>query len=100
MLSFFFRDDTPHIWDDNVLQKNAVRAIIFNLTDKLEEVWSNKMIFSALGNHDWHPKNLLPPNNDEFYDEIADKWQRWLSFSESNATFRKGNKNSKFVLLI
>ena len=86
----FLSDDTPHIWNDTVLHKEAVRRIIFNMTDKLLEAWPDKMIYSALGNHDWHPKNKLPPTQDPFYDDIADKWAPWLPTTDADATFRNG----------
>lgn len=46
-------------------------------------------VYSALGNHDYHPKSQLPAAPNYIYDQIANMWQSWLN-PESRETFRKG----------
>ena len=87
--NYFFRDDTPHIWDDDVLNKDWVLDIMTNQTNILNETFPNTAIFSAIGNHDWSPKNQLPPNGDPFYDQIYDLWKDWIPQGEEER-FRKG----------
>ena len=89
-----FSDDTPHIYNDTLLDKEAVYTIISNLTDLLQEVFPGKMVYSALGNHDWSPKHYLPPKLDPFYESIAAKWRDWLNESKAIETFNQGTKYS------
>ncbi len=90
MICFHVRDDTPHIYDDDLLNQDRVFAIISNETDLLQEVFPDKLVYSALGNHDWSPKSQLPPKPDELYAKIADKWKDWLTESQANDTFNMG----------
>lgn len=46
-------------------------------------------VYSALGNHDFHPKNQLPATQNHMYDQIAEMWQDWLE-PESQQTLKKG----------
>lgn len=46
-------------------------------------------VYSALGNHDYHPKNQLPAAQSYIYEQIAKMWQDWLD-PESQNTFNKG----------
>lgn len=46
-------------------------------------------VYSALGNHDYHPKNQLPAEPNYIYDQVAKMWQGWLN-SDSQTTFKKG----------
>lgn len=46
-------------------------------------------VYSALGNHDYHPKNQFPAAQNYIYEQIAKMWQDWLD-PESQNTFKKG----------
>lgn len=49
-------------------------------------------VYSALGNHDYHPKSQLPAASNYMYDRIAEMWQDWLE-PESQETFKKGGQS-------
>lgn len=49
-------------------------------------------VYSALGNHDYHPKSQLPAASNYMYDRIAEMWQDWLDI-ESQETFKKGGQS-------
>ncbi len=85
-----FRDDTPHIYNDTLLDQEAVFTIISNLTDLLQTVFHDKPFYAALGNHDWSPKSFLPPRPDPFYKKISERWSDWLTDPQANATFNQG----------
>lgn len=109
------RDDTPHVPNED-LGERAVLDIIGNLTEIIMQVFPGKCeftkghhrltlfsinfyqrllfstdtkVYSALGNHDYHPKNQLPAGQSFLYEEIAKLWQKWLN-SGSTTTFKKG----------
>ena len=46
-------------------------------------------VYSALGNHDYHPKSQLPAVQNNIYERTAGMWQDWLE-PESQKTFRNG----------
>lgn len=46
-------------------------------------------VYSALGNHDYHPKSQLPAEPNNIYDQVAKMWQDWLK-PESQEVFKKG----------
>ncbi|MEE6518283.1 hypothetical protein FKM82_029185, partial [Ascaphus truei] len=46
-------------------------------------------VYCALGNHDFHPKNQLPPGNNSIYNRISEYWSQWLE-KESIPSFQKG----------
>lgn len=84
-------DDSPHIYNDTLLNQDVVFTIISNLTEALTTVWPDRLVYSALGNHDWSPKHQLPPNADPLYDRIADLWQPWFDGdATADQTFRQG----------
>lgn len=49
-------------------------------------------VYSALGNHDYHPKSQLPGEPNYIYEQIATLWQDWLNL-DSQRTFKKGEEN-------
>lgn len=81
-------DDTPHVPNED-LGEEAVVNIIRNLTQIIKEVFPNTKVYSALGNHDYHPKNQLPAGNNNLYDRTAEMWHDWLE-PNSKETFKKG----------
>ncbi|KAK2157187.1 hypothetical protein LSH36_196g05044 [Paralvinella palmiformis] len=81
-------DDTPHIWNDTILNKDVVSAIIGNQSTILRQMFENKTVYPALGNHDWSPKNQVPPRSDQLYDTIAEFWKYWLD-DEALVTFKQ-----------
>nr|XP_057909733.1 acid sphingomyelinase-like phosphodiesterase 3b [Doryrhamphus excisus]XP_057909734.1 acid sphingomyelinase-like phosphodiesterase 3b [Doryrhamphus excisus] len=89
-------DDTPHV-PDQKLGTEAVLSIIRNLTDLINEVFPRTKVYSALGNHDYHPKSQLPGGPSFMYDETAQMWQHWLE-PESGVTFRKGGYYTEKLL--
>ena len=84
-----FRDDTPHIYNDTILHEEAVLAIISNLTNALNMAFPNKVVYAALGNHDWSPKSQLAPHGHQIYDAVAAMWSDWLT-PDNVATFKEG----------
>lgn len=47
-------------------------------------------VYSALGNHDYHPKSQLPAGPSSIYNQTAEMWKSWLD-SGSQRTFKKGS---------
>uniref|UniRef100_UPI003AAFB249 acid sphingomyelinase-like phosphodiesterase 3b n=1 Tax=Centroberyx gerrardi TaxID=166262 RepID=UPI003AAFB249 len=89
-------DDTPHVPNED-LGENAVLDIISNLTHIINQVFPNTKVYSALGNHDYHPKSQLPAAPNNIYSQIAEMWQDWLE-PESQRTFKKGGYYSEKLL--
>ncbi|CAH1774784.1 unnamed protein product [Owenia fusiformis] len=83
-------DDTPHIYTGPTLNTKTVIDIILNETQLLQDVFPNTIVYAALGNHDYHPKNQLPDSNNTIYDAVLEKWKIWMKNPESEQTFRKG----------
>ncbi|KAM6994522.1 acid sphingomyelinase-like phosphodiesterase 3b [Tautogolabrus adspersus] len=89
-------DDTPHVPNED-LGKEAVLQIISNLTHILNQVFPSTKVYSALGNHDYHPKSQLPAAPDYMYEQIAEMWKDWLD-PESQRTFKKGGYYTERLL--
>ncbi|KAF7226859.1 acid sphingomyelinase-like phosphodiesterase 3b [Nothobranchius furzeri] len=81
-------DDTPHVPNED-LGEEAVVSIISNLTHIIKEVFPTTKVYSALGNHDYHPKSQLPPSANSIYDRVTEMWRDWLN-PQSEEMFRKG----------
>ncbi|XP_066126037.1 acid sphingomyelinase-like phosphodiesterase 3b [Saccopteryx bilineata] len=81
-------DDTPHV-PDKSLGETAVLEIVERLTKLIREVFPDTKVYAALGNHDFHPKNQLPAQNNSIYSRVAELWRPWLS-NDSIALFKKG----------
>ncbi|XP_013417120.1 acid sphingomyelinase-like phosphodiesterase 3b isoform X2 [Lingula anatina] len=82
-------DDTPHTSNDN-LDESKVLSMILNLTHLLMEVFPNTPVYAALGNHDYHPKHLMPPHSNPIYNAVADSWKAWFRNDVAEQTFRNG----------
>ncbi|XP_069559946.1 acid sphingomyelinase-like phosphodiesterase 3b isoform X1 [Brachyistius frenatus] len=89
-------DDTPHVPNED-LGEEAVAHIISNLTHIINEVFPHTKVYSALGNHDYHPKNQLPAAPNYIYDQIAEMWQGWLD-PKSRETFKRGGYYTEKLL--
>ncbi|XP_051263706.1 acid sphingomyelinase-like phosphodiesterase 3b [Dicentrarchus labrax] len=89
-------DDTPHVPNED-LGEVAVLNIIRNLTHIITQVFPDTKVYSALGNHDYHPKSQLPAAQNYIYDQIAEIWQHWLD-PESQGTFKKGGYYTEKLL--
>ncbi|KAM7383169.1 hypothetical protein PAMP_002843 [Pampus punctatissimus] len=89
-------DDTPHVPDVELGEEKVVH-IIRNLTNIINHVFPNTKVYSALGNHDYHPKSQFPAAPNYIYDQIADMWQGWLE-PESQITFKKGGYYTEKLL--
>lgn len=81
-------DDTPHVPNEQ-LGEEAVLGIINNLTYIIKLLFPNTKVYSALGNHDFHPKNQLPASFHNIYNITSEIWKDWLD-PESQETFRQG----------
>ncbi|XP_059195752.1 acid sphingomyelinase-like phosphodiesterase 3b [Centropristis striata] len=81
-------DDTPHVPNEDLGEEKVVN-IISNLTHIINQVFPNTKVYSALGNHDYHPKSQLPAGPNYIYERTAEMWQDWLD-PESQKTFKKG----------
>ncbi|KAF3839370.1 hypothetical protein F7725_018087 [Dissostichus mawsoni] len=86
-------DDTPPA----DLGEEVVLPIISNLTHIISQVFPNTKVYSALGNHDFHPKSQLPAGPDDIYDQTAEMWQDWLD-PASKETFKKGGYYTEKLL--
>ncbi|XP_053561347.1 acid sphingomyelinase-like phosphodiesterase 3b [Bombina bombina] len=81
-------DDTPHVPNEK-LGEDAVLEIVEWLTNQIHQAFPTTKVYSALGNHDFHPKNQLPPHNNSIYNRISELWSPWLN-NESLINFQKG----------
>ncbi|XP_054854632.1 acid sphingomyelinase-like phosphodiesterase 3b [Eublepharis macularius] len=81
-------DDTPHVPNEK-LSEEAVLDIIKRLTDLIKHVFPDTQVYPAMGNHDYHPKNQFPAENNKIYNSVAELWHPWLSNS-SVLTFKEG----------
>ncbi|XP_061452609.1 acid sphingomyelinase-like phosphodiesterase 3b [Rhineura floridana] len=81
-------DDTPHVPDEK-LGEDTVLEIIGKLTNLIKQVFPETQVYPAMGNHDFHPKNQLPAEENRIYNATADLWHPWLS-DHSVQMFRTG----------
>ncbi|KAG7475488.1 acid sphingomyelinase-like phosphodiesterase 3b [Solea senegalensis] len=89
-------DDTPHVPNED-LGEDAVLDIISNLTHVIKHVFPRTKVYSALGNHDYHPKNQLPAGPNNIYSQTAQMWKDWLELP-SQETFKKGGYYTERLL--
>ncbi|XP_068180131.1 acid sphingomyelinase-like phosphodiesterase 3b [Antennarius striatus] len=89
-------DDTPHVPNED-LGEEEVLHIISSLTHLINDVFPDTKVYSALGNHDYHPKNQLPAAPNHIYDQVAELWRDWLD-PESRETFKKGGYYTEKLL--
>ncbi|KAI4894343.1 hypothetical protein NFI96_032790 [Prochilodus magdalenae] len=89
-------DDTPHVPNED-LGEEAVLRIIGNLTHIIKELFPNTKVYSALGNHDYHPKSQLPPQQNHLYEQIQKLWEGWLD-PASRDTFKRGGYYTEKLL--
>ncbi|KAM9723193.1 acid sphingomyelinase-like phosphodiesterase 3b [Menidia menidia] len=89
-------DDTPHVPNED-LGEEAVVNIVGNLSHLLTEVFPDTKVYSALGNHDYHPKSQFPGAPNYIYDRISDMWQNWLD-PASRETFKEGGYYTERLL--
>ncbi|XP_049903001.1 acid sphingomyelinase-like phosphodiesterase 3b [Epinephelus moara] len=89
-------DDTPHVPNED-LGEEAVLHIISNLTHIINQVFPETKVYSALGNHDYHPKSQLPAAPNYIYNGTAEMWQDWLE-PQSRETFIKGGYYTEKLL--
>ena len=78
----------PHV-SNSELSTEEVIETVKNLTDLLTAVFPSTKIYPALGNHDYHPKHLMPPEPNDIYTAVGDLWSRWLP-QDAVKTFKKG----------
>ncbi|XP_043573277.1 acid sphingomyelinase-like phosphodiesterase 3b isoform X2 [Chiloscyllium plagiosum] len=81
-------DDTPHVADEK-LGEDVVLRIISKLTKLIQVVFPGTKVYSAMGNHDFHPKNQLPGNYHKIYNRTAELWAPWMDH-QSIAIFNQG----------
>ncbi|XP_062890929.1 acid sphingomyelinase-like phosphodiesterase 3b [Mobula hypostoma] len=99
-------DDTPHVADEK-LGEDAVLSIIGNLTHLIREVFPDTKVYSAMGNHDFHPKSQFPDTHHRIYNRIAGLWRPWMD-SQSVSMFNKGafytekllNRNDQRIIVL
>lgn len=89
-------DDTPHVPNEDLGEKSVLQ-IIGNLTAIIKLVFPSTKVYSALGNHDYHPKSQLPGGPNNIYEQTSQMWQDWLE-PESQTTFRKGGYYTEKLL--
>lgn len=81
-------DDMPHVANSELSTEEVIETVK-NLTDLLSTVFPNATIYPALGNHDYHPKHLMPPRPNAIYTAVGDLWSRWLP-RDAVDNFKKG----------
>ncbi|XP_060703167.1 acid sphingomyelinase-like phosphodiesterase 3b [Hemiscyllium ocellatum] len=81
-------DDTPHVADEK-LGEDAVLGMISKLTKLIQVVFPGMKVYSAMGNHDFHPKNQLPGDYHKIYNRTAELWAPWMDH-QSIAIFNQG----------
>ncbi|PFX18637.1 Acid sphingomyelinase-like phosphodiesterase 3b [Stylophora pistillata] len=81
-------DDMPHV-PNSQLSTEEVIETVKNLTDLLSAAFPNTTVYPALGNHDYHPKHLMPPKPNDIYRAVGNLWSRWLPHDAVN-TFKEG----------
>ncbi|XP_068121562.1 acid sphingomyelinase-like phosphodiesterase 3b [Hyperolius riggenbachi] len=81
-------DDTPHVPNEQLGEK-AVLDIVQWMTNLIIQVFPTTKVYAALGNHDFHPKNQMPTQNNSIYYQISEFWRPWLK-SESISAFQTG----------
>ncbi|KAM4701966.1 acid sphingomyelinase-like phosphodiesterase 3b [Discoglossus pictus] len=91
-------DDTPHVPNEK-LSEEIVLGIVEWLTNVIRNAFPTTKVYSALGNHDFHPKSQLPPQNNSIYNRISELWSPWLN-TESIPNFQKGAFYSEEVVNI
>uniref|UniRef100_A0A673MKE3 Acid sphingomyelinase-like phosphodiesterase n=1 Tax=Sinocyclocheilus rhinocerous TaxID=307959 RepID=A0A673MKE3_9TELE len=91
-----FVDDTPHVPDEQ-LGVEPVLRIISNLTHIIKSTFPNTKVYSAMGNHDYHPKNQMPPEKSNIYEQTANLWHDWLH-AASKETFKIGGYYTEKLL--
>lgn len=90
----------PHV-ANNELSTEEVIETVQNLTDLLFTVFPKTTVYPALGNHDYHPKHLMPPTPNDIYTAVGKLWSRWLPLDAVN-TFERGAfcfKKSSYYLI-
>nr|XP_027214042.1 acid sphingomyelinase-like phosphodiesterase 3b [Penaeus vannamei] len=71
-------DDTAHV-DDKYFSTAKVVDIITSLTNVLKARFPKTHVLPVLGNHDYYPKNQVPPKENELQTQVADLWKDWLA---------------------
>ncbi|KAF7708702.1 hypothetical protein HF521_017759 [Silurus meridionalis] len=84
--------DSP--WD---LISSSVHAMKNILPEPDFILWTGNKVYSALGNHDYHPKSQLPPTENNMYEQIQKLWEDWLDPASRN-TFKKGGYYTEKLL--
>ncbi|KAI2655756.1 Acid sphingomyelinase-like phosphodiesterase 3b [Labeo rohita] len=89
-------DDTPHVPNEQ-LGVEPVLRIIGNLTHIIKTTFPKTKVYSAMGNHDYHPKSQMPPEKNNIYEQTANMWHDWLH-STSKETFKIGGYYTEKLL--
>ena len=88
---FCCSDTLPHPKNKAFLTKDLLVEQNINASRLLMEVFPGVPVYVAIGNHDYVPVNLLPPNGSYFYERLADEWKSWFNGNENaENSFRKG----------
>jgi sphingomyelin phosphodiesterase acid-like 3 len=78
-------DYIPHLADKSLLTEEFKLEIITNLTQLLSTTFPDIQILPVLGNHDYHPTNMLPGGPSPLYDKLAEIWKPWLQDISSSS---------------
>uniref|UniRef100_A0A8C0PM15 Cyclic GMP-AMP phosphodiesterase SMPDL3A n=1 Tax=Canis lupus familiaris TaxID=9615 RepID=A0A8C0PM15_CANLF len=88
-------DSPPHV-PVHELSTEKVINVIANMTATIQNLFPNRQVFPALGNHDYWPQDQLPVVTSRVYNAVADLWEPWLD-EEALHTLRKGGFYSQKV---
>ena len=82
-----------HVPNDE-LSTDEVIDTVKNITELISGHFPNVTVYPCLGNHDYHPKHLMPPRTNRVYQAVGDLWSRWLP-GDAVATFKRGKAENE-----
>lgn len=89
-------DDTAHV-EDKYFSTATVVEIVKTLTDTLNGTFPNIPFLPVLGNHDYYPKNQLPPGKSSLQGQVAELWKGWLDRLDADKAFKSFNSSGRYV---
>lgn len=88
-------DDTAHV-SDKYFSTDEVIEIIDNITETLRESFPETVVVPILGNHDYYPKNQLPPGESQLQTKVAGLWKEWFD-KLNNDTYASFASSGRYV---
>ncbi|XP_053402457.1 acid sphingomyelinase-like phosphodiesterase 3b isoform X2 [Mercenaria mercenaria] len=82
-------DTVPHV-DSGHLSTDLNKELVRNITELMKSTFPTMPIYATFGNHDYHPKHVFPPYNNEIYNATYLIWKSWINDTSQDANFLKG----------